>query len=304
MQPAGRVRRPRARWGRAGSALLIWLVALGGPALSAEASLIVKKPKSASSTRIARELSRALGAGEAARIVDLTGNSLVDRARVSREARGQPILFAIGPDATETAQEAENTAVVSIGVANPARLKTPGIYVSVYPDLGRVFEYMRDTLGASRVGLLFTPAKNREVALGFMKAAETRGVGLVPVPVRSSGDLIRQLKKALPNIEVLLLAVDPILFDRRSFGYIVEQARRARIPTVGFLEEMTGNSGVTLSLVASPEATAAVAVEASRDPVFVGKRRVEVDRLRVVVSRRPAAAIGLRPEALGAVEMR
>jgi hypothetical protein len=234
-----------------------------------------------------------------ARVVELTGDPPADSALISRETRGVPVLFAIGPDATEAAGEAHGAAVVSLGVANPAQVRTAGTYVSVYPNLDHVFAYLKGTLKARQAGLVFSPAKNREIALQFLKAGTSEGVVVVPIAVGSAGDLVRELRPALARIDVLLLAVDPLLFDARSLEFIVGDARAARKPTVGFLEEMTG-LGVTVGLVAPADAAATAAVGASGAPVRVGKKRVDADGTTVIVSRKGAAAVGLVPEALGA----
>ncbi len=234
-----------------------------------------------------------------ARVVELTGDLPADSALLSRETKGARVLFAIGSDATEAAGEARGPAVVSLGVANPAQVKTPGVYVSIYPSLDHVFEYVKGPLKATRVGLVFSPSRNREIGLQFLRAGTAQGVTVVPVPVGSSGDLVRELKQALPKVDALLLAVDPVLFDPRSLEFIVDEAREARKPTVGFLEDLV-RLGVTVVLVAPADATAAAAVGASGEPVLVGKRRVEVPGTVVIASRKSAASIGLSPEALGA----
>lgn len=245
-------------------------------------------------------LSAALAAQlPSARVVELTGDLPADTARISRETRGIPVLFAIGPVATEAAGEARGPAVVSLGVANPAQLKTPGTYVSIYPNLDRVFDYVKTSLKATRVGLVFSPAKNREIGLQFLKAGSAQGVTVLPIPIGSSGDLVRELKGALPKVDALLLAVDPVLFDERNLAFILEESQAARKPTVGFLEDLA-ELGVTVALVAPAQEVAATAVAASAQPVLVGKKRVEVDGITVVVSRKAAAAMGLDGEALSA----
>jgi len=220
-----------------------------------------------------------------ARIVELTGDLPADTARISRETRGVSVLFAIGPDATEAAGEARGPAVVALGVANPAQVKTPGIYVSMYPNLDRVFEYVKGTLKASRVGFVFSPAKNREIGLQFLKAGSTQGVTVVPVTIGSSGDLVRDIKGALPNVDALLLAVDPVVFDPQSLEFIVQEARSANKPTVGFLEDLA-RLGVTVSLVARPEDAAKAAIAASAQPVLIGKKRLEVEGMAVVTAKK------------------
>jgi hypothetical protein len=121
----------------------------------------------------------------------------------------------------------------------------------------------------------------------------------VPVAVSSSGDLVRELGQALPKVDAMLLAVDPILFNRESLSYITNETRKAKKPTVGFLEDLT-RLGVTVSIVAPPQAVAATAVAAAQNPVVIGKKRVDVDAFTVVVSRREAEAVGINPEAIGA----
>lgn len=202
--------------GSTGAAALL-AAGLGGAGPdAAQAAVIVKKAGAGSATQLSQAVTQALQekpVGGPPRVLELSGDAPADSARIARETSGESILFAIGPDATEAAGEARRTAVVSLGVPNPARIRTPGTYVSIYPKLERVFEYVKTQLKAKQVGLVFTPARNREIALAFLKAGESQGVTVVPVSVTSSGDLIRELKQALPKVDVLLLAVDPILFD-------------------------------------------------------------------------------------------
>jgi hypothetical protein len=290
--------------GRTATGLLALALVSSGSPVSA-ASVIVRKSGSASAALLAPAIAKLLAdqAGEdAPRVLELSGDAPADSALIARETRAAKVLFAIGPDATEAAGEARGTPVISLGVPNPARVRTAGTYVSIYPRLDRVFALAKTRLKARTIGLLFSPAKNREVALAFMKAAEEQGLTLTPIPVGSSGDLTRELPKALASIDVLLLAIDPLIFDRESLAFVVEQAAAAHKPTLGFLEELP-RLGVTLALVTSAAATAQAAVDASREPVLVGKRRVDVDHLTVIASRKGAGAMGLSPETLGATRL-
>jgi ABC-type uncharacterized transport system substrate-binding protein len=281
-------------------ALTASLVLLWRGLQAAPAAVIVRMPGRGPTAPLSAALSEKLAS---ARVVELTGDLPADAARISRETRGVTVLFAIGPDATDAAGEARGPAVVSLGVANPAQLKTPGTYVSIYPNLDRVFEYVKTSLKVTRVGLVFSPARNREIALQFLKAGAAQGVTVVPVTIGSSGDLVREIKGALPNVDALLLAVDrDVIFDQRNLEFIVGEARQARKPTIGFLEELAG-LGVTIALVAPPDQVAAVAVAAAAQPVMLGKKRVEVDGMAVIVSRKAATDIGLNGEALGAQKL-
>jgi ABC-type uncharacterized transport system substrate-binding protein len=269
-------------------ALAVALPLLGGaaPAPASEAAVVVLKPGAKGvAAQLVQALTRALQDRQAPpRLVELSGDSLADAARITREARGETVLYAVGPDATEAAAEARGTAVISLGVPNPARVRTAGTYVSMYPRLERVFDHVHNEMKAQRAGLVFSPARNREVALAFLKAGTEAGVAVTPIPVASSGELVRELKGALPRVDVLLLAIDPLLFDSESLKFIVDEAAAAGKPTVGFLEELT-RLGVSVALVAPPQAAASAAVEAAASPVLIGKKRVEVDSQQVVLAR-------------------
>lgn len=278
------------------------LVLVGGPFALAQAAVIVRKP-GAATAQLAQALTKALEerANATVRHVDLTGDTLADGALVARETRNSTVLFAIGHEATEAAGEARGLSVVSLGVPNPARVRTAGAYLSIYPRFEKLFEFVKNRLKAMTAGLVFSPSQNREVALTFLKAAESAGLELklVPVAVTSSGDLVRELGQTLPKVDVVLLAVDPILFNKESLSYITGEARKAKKPTIGFLEDLT-RLGVTVSIVAPAQAVAASAIAAAQTPVLMGKKRVDVDGFLVLVSRKEAEAVGINPEALGA----
>jgi hypothetical protein len=281
----------------AGSA---WPLALS---LRADA-LLIRRPGRGSAARLAAALQEELRrSGDPVRILELSGDAPADAARLSRETQGRPLLFAVGPDAAEIAGQASGTGVVSLGVPNPAHIKTPGVYISVYPRLEGVMRVLGSALGVKRVGLLFSPAQNREIGVAFIRAGQAAGVAIQPLPVGSSGELIRSLRSGLGDIDALLLPVDPILFDRRSLEYVVDECRKARVPTVGFLEGLD-RLGVTITVVADPRAVAQAAVGASADPVTVGKRRMEVDGWEVVVSPAAAAAVGISRGKIDALQAR
>jgi len=119
-----------------------------------------------------------------------------------------------------------------------------------------------------------------------------QGVMVVPVTIASAGDLVRDIKGALPNVDALLLAIDPILFeDPHNLEFIVQEARNANKPTVGFLEDLA-HLGVTVSLVALPAAAADAAIAASSQPVTIGKKRLEVEGMAVVTAKKTGDAGG------------
>jgi ABC-type uncharacterized transport system substrate-binding protein len=207
-------------------------------------------------------------------------------------------VFAIGPDATVAAAQARGAHLIALGVPNPARLRTTATFVSMYPRLDKVFRFAAKTLNAKKVGFLYTPSQNTEMAAVFSEAAQRLGVALVPIPVGSPGELVRGLRDALPGVDAVLLPVDPILFDRETLQIIVDEAQKLKRPTIGFLEALPG-LGVTACLVTPAASVASAAIDAARGRA-PGSGPVEPDNPVLVVSRRGAQAVGLSPEAMGA----
>lgn len=269
------------------------------------ASIIVRRAGegalSALADTVSDEVKKKPGAASP-RIVEMTGDPIADRATIEREAKQATVVYAVGADATNLVGDLPNAAIIALGIANPAKVKTSGTYLSVYPRLDRVFTFLEAKLGARRVGFLHTPTQNGEMALLFAKAAQARGLTFNPIPVSSPGELARALKDELPKIDVLLLAVDPLLFDRRNLEAIVAQSIAQKKPAVGFLRDLTA-LGVPVCLVSSPGEVAAKAVELSEFTGIKGKKRVEIDSALVFLSRKSSTALNLSQD-LGTVDGR
>jgi len=269
-------------------------------------SIIIRRPGKGSLSVLAESLSAKIkttpGAG-APLFVELSGDPIADGALVGREAKKASVVYAMGADATALAGEITNASVIALGIANPAKVSTSGTYLSVYPKLERVFAFLQEKLGAKRVGFLHTPAQNAEMALVFAKAALAKGIAFDPIAVSSPGELARAMKEALPRIDVLILAVDPLLLDPRSMDLIVEQTLAQKKPAVGFLSELAP-LGVAVCLVSAPAEVAAKAVELSEFSGIKGKKRVEVDSTVVFLSKKAAAPLKLDKAHLGATDVR
>lgn len=240
----------------------------------------------------------------ATRIVDLSGDSAADAARVSRQCAGASVVFAVGPEAAASVSTlGSRIAVIVLGVPNPARIATAATFVPVYPRLQSVLAFASTKLRAKRVGLLHSPAQNREAVTVFTQAAAAAGVTIVPLAAGSGGELVRVLG-GLAAVDAVILAIDPLVFDRQSLRLIVEKTGAAKKPTVGFLPELA-SLGVTVVLSIDPKDVAAAAVQASTHSAKPGTHAtVEVEGSTVLVSRRSAEIVGLSPEALGAHQIR
>jgi hypothetical protein len=295
---AGRLRLPAA------AALLAGLLLAAFPAFSG--SLLVRRSGEGSlaalADLVALEVGKKPGAGAPA-VVELTGDPIADAAAVARRKKGTTVVYAVGADAAALAADVDGASVIALGIANPAKVATSATYLSVYPRLERVFAFLQEKLGARRVGFLHTPTQNGEMALVFAKAAQARGVGFEPIAVSSPGDLARAMRESLPRIDVLLLAVDPLLFDRRALDVVVQQTLAQKKPAVGFLGELAP-LGVAVCLVTAPADVAARAVELAEFTGVKGKKRVEVDSTVIILSKKAVEPLGLDRVRLGADDVR
>jgi hypothetical protein len=248
-----------------GGLLALMLLVTSPELLRAE--VIVKQGLSrATVDMVSALLETAPETAKAPQVVSLSGDFGTDLDRLTRAASGEKSLVAVGPNATvlagTVAQKVKDCRIVSIGVPNPERLKTRATYVSFYPPLDSVFRFLKTRFGARSVGLLYTPSQNAGIASAFTTAAQVRALSLVPVEVRSAGDLVRQLRPALARVDVLVVPVDPILFEPESFKILTDELRSSGKPAVGFLEELP-RRGLTGALLMSREALARTAWQAA-----------------------------------------
>ncbi len=233
------------------------------------ADVIVKQGATRATLDIVEALLREAEArGSSPKVIDLTGSFGTDLARVGRAAEDATTLFAVGPRATvlagTVAESVKGARVIALAVPNPERLKTAtATFVSFYPRLDAVFRFLRSRFGARQVGLLYSPSQNTAVASAFAKAANERGITLHAMEVHSAGDLVRSLRQGLATFDVLVLPVDPIMFERENLRIVVDEARRAGKPTIGFLSDLP-QLGFTGALVHSHEALARTALKASQ----------------------------------------
>jgi ABC-type uncharacterized transport system substrate-binding protein len=230
-------------------------------------------------------------------IIELSGNSSNDFSRVSRAADGTTI-FAVGPHATmlaSTVAGQKKGHVVALGVPNPELVKGNATFVSFYPPLASVLRFLEARFSARRIALLYSPAQNSGVAAAFVAAAKARGLALDSIPAASAGDLVRGLKPALARADVLLIPVDPLLFDRESARIVVDEAGSAGKPVVGFLPDVP-QLGMAGGIVLAPAALAKAAWESG---ALADGKVVEVNGAMQYVTQEATTTIDLDTEKPG-----
>jgi len=280
---------------RAVCSLVVLALSVG----AAQADIIVR-PKSSATTELVTAIrTRAT----AARDVELSGSTSADAALVPREAHSGDIVYAIGPDAVIAARSVDKKSkVVALNVPNPDRLGTDATYISAYPNLQKIFTFMSGKLHAKRVGVLYSPSQNHEMALKFAGEAAKHGIQPQPIPV-TSGNAAASLRRVLPGLDAVILLIDPLVFDAGAMHEIIALTSAAKIPTIGFLPDLA-SVGVTVAIVASAGNLADTAVRSATATSAGSRSVVEADSMDIIVSKQSAQEVGLDPKAIGATSIR
>jgi hypothetical protein len=173
----------------------------------------------------------------------------------------------VGPNATVLAgavsESQKKGRVVALAVPNPERLKTKAIFVSFYPRLDAVLRFLSGKFAAKSLGFIYSPQQNAALARAFTNAASSRGMTVHEITAVSTGDVVRRLKPTLAEIDVLVVPVDPLVFDREILRIVAVESRAAGKPTIGFLSDLT-QLGLTGSLTMPKESVARAAWQAAR----------------------------------------
>jgi hypothetical protein len=262
---------------------------------------IIVRPRSSGP---ASDLVMALrGRAHAARDVELSGSSSADAALVPHEAHAGDVVYAIGPDAVVAARSIDKKSkIVALNVPNPDRLGTDATYVSAYPNLNSTFAVLANKLFVKKVGVLYSPSQNHEMALKFAAQMVAHGIQPLPIPV-TAGNAAAALRRSIAGLTAVVLLIDPLLFDATAMHDVLAVTSAAKVPTIGFLSDLTA-IGVTIAIVvpAGNVAEAAVRSAASASP---GQRDfVESDAIEIVVSKQSALEVGLDPKTIGATTVR
>ncbi len=181
------------------------------------------------------------------------------------EKKGVKFFYAVGTSASTLAAQSSASSGVYLFVPNPAasglaaRPRWSG--VSPYPDPRVVMGFLRDSLGAQRVGLLFTRKSNQEVAKAFEEAAAAETLSARSLGLGDPGELQGVVGPAVKEIDVLLLLIDPVSFSPDSIRYVTSACLEAKKPCVGFLDA-AAKMGVPLALYPTSEDLARTAVAA------------------------------------------
>src|SRR4029079_9887526 len=117
-----------------------------------------------------------------------------------------------------------------------------------------------------------------------------------PIPV-TAGNAAASLRRAISGLSVVILLIDPLVFDAAAMRDVLAVTSAAKIPTVGFLTDLT-SIGVTGALVVPAGNLADMAVRSAAGAAPGSRNVVEADAIEIVVSKQSAQEVGLDPKAI------
>lgn len=174
-----------------------------------------------------------------------------ESAKTELSTKKDSIVCAIGPQAISAAFQSGSTRGVAVGLPNPfsknISTKKDFAFVALYPESKLVFEYLSRTLGARTIGVLYTSIVNQEMAEHFKNSAGSSGCSCKLLGVENAQALTAPFPGFLKQVDVVILLIDPIAYNKDAMKFIVTKALDSKTPIVGFTEQ-TASSGIPLAL--------------------------------------------------------
>jgi putative ABC transport system substrate-binding protein len=136
---------------------------------------------------------------------------------------------------------------------------------AVYLDqpLSRQFALIRLALpDARRVGVVLGP-QSSGLSAALSKAADEHGLRLLTSRANTADGLFAALQKLMGDIDVLLAAPDPVIYNSTTIQSILLTTYRAQIPLIGF-SPAYAKAGALLALYSSPAQLGAQTGEIAR----------------------------------------
>ncbi len=211
------------------------------------------------------------------------------------------LIAAVGPEATgylwTTFPDAITHKLYAM-VLNPERVVPGNASLSGVPlnipievqvqELGKTFPHL------GRVGLIYDPANNAQFAGAARIAAQSHGISIIDLQVRSRADIMKVLESRWKDIGALWVIPDATVISESLIHFILKGAIANNVAVFGYNRFFT-DSGAALALVCDYEAigrqTAALALA-----TLAGKPDPNVvPAYEVVVNTRVLKTLGIVP---------
>ncbi|RNC73268.1 MAG: ABC transporter substrate-binding protein [Desulfuromonadales bacterium] len=214
--------------------ILAFLLLWGFPALAAEV-VVVEGERMAPFEAAIHGFEAMAGVRSVERLVlsDLRG---ADVARSVREARPRLVL-AVGHDALSRVKEIREIPVIYVMVASPERAGATGgniTGVAMGVPAERYLSFIRNDLGAKRVGIIYNPAKTGSQARKAREAADRLGITLVAREADSAREAAQQLASLKGKVDALWLLPDSTVLTAVNLEAIALFSQENRVPVVAF----------------------------------------------------------------------
>jgi ABC-type uncharacterized transport system substrate-binding protein len=171
--------------------------------------------------------------------------------------------------------------------------------VTVASDFVGMMALLKECLPhVRRIGTLFVPSEINSVLYRDLMAAAARqaGLELVTVPVSGTSEVPDGADALAGNVEAICQLSDNVCLT--SFSAISTAARKARVPLLGFATGTVTEGGAAVALARDYEDAgrqcAAMMARVIRGESPAGMPFEPLKTSRIVVSRRNAAALGMR----------
>jgi outer membrane receptor protein involved in Fe transport/ABC-type uncharacterized transport system substrate-binding protein len=227
-----------------------------------------------------------------------------DREQAVELLRGASadLIVAVGSlAATVARQSITDRPVLFCAVLNPGRydLAAPNVGgVSFEISAAAQLERLKAALpGATRVGVIYDPAKSAAIVAEAERVAPRFGLQIVKAVAqdpRSVDFVFRSLRK---DIDVLWVIPDSTVITRESFEVLALQAAETKTPFVAFAESFA-RQGALLAFYPDPaaigEQCAGIAAKVLRGEAGPGQIGIRSpDRFRVAINRRVEDQLGI-----------
>ncbi len=244
--------------------------------------------------------------GKPTRMFDIKGDrDVADRVFRDLAADPPPLVFAVGAKAAFMAVQAlPDVPVIHALVGEPARYGIRGTHVTgvsmrVAPD-AVVAEFRRYAPEVARIGVLLAVTNMGEATKQSLDAARTAGLTVKVERVTNDRDLRVAWRRLAGEVDAVWLLADPVASTPDNFFFLLDQARRSRIPMFAGSEVLV-RAGALMSVeadsVSAGEQAADLARQVLEDGAIAGSIPMpDPLGVRVVFNRDAMTRIGLSVE--------
>jgi len=165
------------------------------------------------------------------------------------------LIIAVGPQAAYVVSRDTDLSCFRVFcmVRNPGKIlgenPFPGVSLNMPSPKFQLRKIKAAFKNKKRVGMFYDPVSNQAVVDGFVRAAESLAMEIVPFPIRSRKDISRVINSNRFSTDVLLIIPDAQLRSEKIIGYIIEASLKRKIPVIGYNSWFARNGALLSFLI-------------------------------------------------------